>query len=249
MDKIEDVVEDVKSVSFKDNKKKKIVIGLPGDQFNSKFMVSLVSSLNYLWDTGKYDIVISPGTSSFVTFARMKVLGLDVLKGIDQKPFDGMEFDILVTIDSDIVFSPQNFIELVEAVDTHHVVSGVYRMADLKNFAAVRNLDPNYFKEHGTYEFLTQESIDEWKSKNSDTKFMKVAYCGMGFMALSKEALHSLTYPYFHSELQELRGKDGKMLRDLCSEDFAFCANLRKNNYDIHVIPSLRVGHVKSLVI
>jgi hypothetical protein len=249
MDRIEEENVNVQDMSKGTIKKKKIIIGVPGDNFSSKYFISFVSILNYLWDTGKYDIVISPGVSSFVTFARMKTMGLDVMKGIDQKPFDGMDFDIFVTIDSDIVFSPQNFVELIDAVDTHDVVSGIYRMADLKNFAVVQKLDPNYFKEHSTYEYLTQETIDKWKSENTDNKFMKVAYCGMGFMAISKDALSSLTYPYFHSELQELRGKDGKMLRDLCSEDFAFCANLRKNNYDIHVIPTLRVGHIKPLVI
>ena len=63
--------------------KRKIVIGIPGNSFTSKFLISWTSTLNALWESGKYDIVISPGVSSFVTFARMQTLGLDVLKGID----------------------------------------------------------------------------------------------------------------------------------------------------------------------
>jgi hypothetical protein len=43
----------------------------------------------------------------------MKTLGLDVLRGADQKPFGGqVDYDIWLTIDSDIVFTPEQLIEL-----------------------------------------------------------------------------------------------------------------------------------------
>ena len=121
--------------------KRKIVIGIPGNSFTSKFLISWTSTLNALWESGKYDIVISPGVSSFVTFARMQTLGLDVLKGIDQKPFNGIDFDVWITIDSDIVYTPQQFMELVDSTLEHDVVSGVYRMVDLQHFAVVEKWD------------------------------------------------------------------------------------------------------------
>lgn len=229
--------------------KKKIIIGLPGTHFSSKFLVSWTSCLNSLWDIGKYDIVISPGVSSFVPFARMQTLGLSTLRGIDQKPFDGMDFDIFITIDSDIVFIPQNLLDLIEATETHSVVSGIYRMNDLKNLAVVENWDINHFKKEGAFKYLQQENLDEWKIQNPEDKFMKVSYCGMGFMALTKEALYSLNYPYFHCELQEIRGNDGKLIREMCSEDVSFCKNLEKSGHNIYIMPHLRVGHEKQLVI
>jgi hypothetical protein len=65
--------------------------------------------------------------SSFVPFARMKTLGLDVLRGSEQKPFDGnVNYDVWVTIDSDMFFIPEQIIELIEDTDKHPVVSGVY---------------------------------------------------------------------------------------------------------------------------
>ena len=63
--------------------KKKVVIGLPGNNFSSKFLVSWTSSLNTLWEMNKYDIIVSPGVSSYVSFARMQTLGLSNLRGID----------------------------------------------------------------------------------------------------------------------------------------------------------------------
>lgn len=226
-------------------KKKKIVIGLPGNHYSSKFLVSWTTALNTLWELGKYDVVVSPGVSSFVPFARMQTLGLNNLRGIDQKAFDGMEFDIYVTIDSDIVFSAQNLIDLIEATNEKDVVSGYYRMNDLKHFAIVKEWDINFFKQNGNFKYLTQDDIEKVK----DESFIKVSYCGMGFMALTKTAIDSLNYPYFHTELQEFKGTDGKLIREMCSEDVAFCKNLTKNGYEINVIPKLRVGHEKPLII
>ena len=178
----------------------------------------------------------------------MQTLGLDVLKGITQQPFNGMEFDIWVTIDSDVIFSPQNFIQLIESTEKHPVVSGMYRMVDLKSYAIVKDWNTNYFRENGTFEFISPESVEKWKQENND-EFMEVSYCGMGFMAVRKEVLISLTYPYFQGELTEIKGKNGELIRDLNSEDVCFCKNIIKEGYKIMVNTNIRVGHLKSLVI
>jgi hypothetical protein len=225
--------------------KKKVVIGLPGNNFSSKFLVSWTSSLNTLWEMNKYDIVVSPGVSSYVSFARMQTLGLSNLRGIDQKAFDGMHFDVFVTIDSDIVFTAQNLIDLIEATEEKDVVAGYYRMSDLKNLVIVKDWDINHLKKTGSFKYLQQEDMEEYK----EHKYLKVAYCGMGFMALTKNAIDSLSYPYFHTDLQEFKGTDGKLIRELCSEDVSFCRNLTKEGFEINILPKLRVGHEKGLII
>ena len=225
--------------------KKKVVIGLPGNNFSSKFLVSWTSSLNTLWEMNKYDIVVSPGVSSYVSFARMQTLGLSNLRGIDQKAFDGMHFDVFVTIDSDIVFTAQNLIDLIEATEEKDVVAGYYRMSDLKNLVIVKDWDINHLKKTGSFKYLQQEDMEEYK----EHKYLKVAYCGMGFMALTKNAIDSLSYPYFHTDLQEFKGTDGKLIREMCSEDVSFCRNLTKEGFEINILPKLRVGHEKGLII
>ena len=225
--------------------KKKVVIGLPGNNFSSKFLVSWTSSLNTLWEMNKYDIVVSPGVSSYVSFARMQTLGLSNLRGIDQKAFDGMHFDVFVTIDSDVVFTAQNLIDLIEATEEKDVVAGYYRMSDLKNLVIVKDWDINHFKKTGSFKYLQHEDMEEYK----EHKYLKVAYCGMGFMALTKNAIDSLSYPYFHTDLQEFKGTDGKLIREMCSEDVSFCRNLTKEGFEINILPKLRVGHEKALII
>jgi hypothetical protein len=228
--------------------KKKVVIGLPGDNFSSKFLISWTGALNVLWETQRYDLIISPGVSSFVSFARMQTLGLDVLRGVSQKPFNNLDFDVWITIDSDIIFTPNQLIDLIESTEIHPVVSGMYRMSNLTNYAIVKDWDTSYFAKNGTFEFLTPDFVDKWKQETG-LKFMPVHYAGMGFFAVKRDVLKKMTYPYFNAELQEIITEDGTILRDMCSEDVAFCKNIHKLGITIVINTDIRVGHHKLISI
>jgi hypothetical protein len=80
-------------------------------------------------------------------------------------------------------------------------------------------------------------------------KYISVAYNGMGFFACRKGVIEKLKYPYFSYPLIEIEAEDGKILRDMCSEDVAFCKNLTDAGFDIMVNTDLVVGHEKTLVI
>jgi hypothetical protein len=235
-------------IDDKATKKKKVVLAIPGDNFSSRFLVAWTSTLNVLWESQKYDLIISPGVSSYVTFARMQTLGLDVLRGIQQKPFNNLDFDVWVSIDSDVIFSPQQVIDLIEATEIHPVVSGMYRMSNLTNYAIVKEWNTDFFLKNGTFEFLTPEYVEKWKQETG-LKFMPVNYTGLGFFAMRREVLKKMTYPYFNADLQEIINDDGTILRDICSEDVAFCKNIQKTGVSIVVNTDLRVGHHKLISI
>jgi len=230
------------------NKKKRVVVALPGDNFSSKFLISWTSALNVIWESQKYDLIVSPGVSSYVTFARMQTLGLDVLRGVQQKPFNNLDFDVWVTIDSDIIFTPQQLIDLIESTELHPVVSGMYRMSNLTNYAIVKEWNTDFFLKNGYFEFLTPEYVDKWKQETG-LKYMPVNYTGMGFFAIKKDVLKKMTYPYFNAELQEIISEDGTIIRDICSEDVAFCKNIQKIGFPIVVNTDIRVGHHKLISI
>jgi len=222
---------------------KKVVVALPGREYSGSFLTNWSQSLIELTKRG-YQVTLLNEYSSFVTFSRMKTLGLNVLRGATQVPFDGkLDYDVWVTIDSDIFFIPEQLIELIEDTDKYPVVSGLYRMADLEHYAAVKEWDTEYFKKHGSFEFLKVRDLD------TTEKYMKVAYNGMGFFACRKGVIENLKYPYFSYPLIEMETEDGKLLRDMCSEDVAFCKNLKDAGYSVIVNTSLRVGHEKTLVI
>ena len=222
---------------------KKVIIALPGREYSGSFLKNWSQSLMELTRRG-YQITMINEYSSFVAFSRMKTLGLDVLRGASQVPFGGQfDYDVWVTIDSDMFFLPEQLIELIEDTDKHPVVSGLYRMTDLVHYAAVKEWDVEYFKKHGTFEFIKVKDLD------TSEKYIKVAYNGMGFFACRKGVIENLKYPYFSYPLIEIEAEDGKLIRDMCSEDVAFCKNLKDAGYHIVVNTSLRVGHEKMLVI
>lgn len=229
-------------------RKKRVIIGIPGSSFSNNFLISWTRTLYALWESGKYEVIVAPGVSSFVSFARMKTLGLDVLRGKDQKPFNDMEYDVYITIDSDIVFAPEHIIELIENTEVHPVVAGYYMMSDCKSLVIVKDWDTDHFAKNGTFEFLTPEYITNWK-KETGSKFMEVSYVGMGFFAVRKDVLNTLSYPFFNGELQKITKDDGTELVDLSSEDVNFCKNLQAAGHTVYVNVDLRVGHEKPVII
>ena len=220
----------------------KVIIALPGRTFSGGFMLNLLETVQTL-KSKNYTVMITNEYSSYVTYSRMKTLGLDVLRGADQKPFGGkIEYDVWVTIDSDIRFTPEQIIELIEDTNKYPVVSGLYRMEDLKHYACVKKWDVEHYITHGSFEFM--KSDEEIKDK-----YISVAYNGMGFFACRKGVIEKLKYPYFSYPLVEMEGKDGVMLNETCSEDVSFCKNLTDAGFEIIVNTSLRVGHEKTIVI
>ena len=250
-------------------KKKRVIIGLPGDKFSQAFLLSWTETLVALLNSGRYEVIVSPGKSSFVSFARMQTLGLDVLRGKNQKPFNGAEYDVFVSIDSDVVFSPVQIMELIECTSVHPVVSGYYMMANNKQFAVVKDWNKEYFLANATFPFLEPKDFEPYVKRFSEElterkkaeeakeeikplsqpEFLQVSYVGMGFFACRKEVLDALSYPYFNRELQRMRSKDGVELVDMCSEDVALCKNIEDAGFDIMVNTRLRVGHEKSVIL
>jgi len=222
----------------------KIVFGLPGRSYSNKFLITWSNTLTSLSKDG-HKVSVVNGYSSFVPFARMQCLGLDVLRGIEQKPFNNgeIDYDLYITIDSDILFTYEDIKKLIEDTKRYPVVSGIYRMADLKHYATVKNWDTDYFIQNGSFQFMSKDDI------NPDEQFVKVAYTGLGFFACRKGVIESLEYPYFSHPLLEITTEDGRIIRDMCSEDVSFCKNIQNAGYDIVVDTQLMVGHEKTLVI
>ena len=229
--------------------KKKVVIALPGDTFSSNFLICWSNTLISLWTSEKYDFAIAPATGPFIPHVRMQTLGLDLKAGPNQKPFKGDAFDVWLTIDNNTIFSPEQIFEILESVEKHPVVGGMYRMSDLSHFACVKSWDEEYYSKNGTFEFLTPEFVEKWK-KETELRYMPVNYIGLGFFACRKEVIDKMTYPYFNGHEKEIKGNNGVMVMDnMSSEDVNFCNNIVKAGFEIVLDTNIRVGHMKPVVI
>src|SRR5210317_1276226 len=143
----------------------------------------------------------------------------------------------------DFMVTNEQIVELLEDTKKYPVVSGLYRMQDMVHYACVKVWDTDYFKKTGSFKFMKVGELEK------EGKYVPVAYNGMGFFACRREVLEKMKYPYFTYPLIEMEGEDGKLLRDTCSEDVAFCKNLKDAGFEVIVNTTLRVGHEKTLVI
>ena len=218
----------------------RVVFCMPGREYSREFLLAWSDLLMQASSKG-HQVMISQQYSSVVHFARAKCLGGDVLKGSDQKPFQGeVEYDAMMWIDSDIVFKPEDFFRILES--PHDVTAGLYMMEDLQHLAVVKDWNEEYFKKNGSFEFMRPEEL------SSAPEYMPVAYAGMGWMLIRKGVVESLKYPWFRSELNTMWDGE-KMLIDLCSEDVSFCNALKAAGHPVHVDTKLRVGHQKKMII
>lgn len=231
----------------------KVVFCLPGRSYSNKFLINWSNLIYVLSSSGKYQIKVSNTYSSFVPFARAQCLGASVERGSNQKPFnEQIDYDVIVWIDSDIIFTVDQVIELIESSLDYPVVSGYYMMENNKHYAFVKDWDNKYFLENKSYEFMTDEKLNKF-IEDTQQRYMPCAYAGMGFMAVRRGIIERLNYPWFYKELQVIPTGDPTIpdYIDMCSEDVAFCRNLIEKGIITAVMVklNLRVGHEKCIVL
>ena len=221
----------------------KVVFCMPGRQYSREFLLAWSDLLMQASSRG-HQVMISQQYSSVVHFARAKCMGGDVLKGPDQKPFQGsVDYDVMMWIDSDIVFKPDDFFALLES--PHDVTAGMYMMEDLQHFATVKEWDEDFFAKNGTFKFMKPEDIVRVGEADSPpSSYLPVAYTGMGWMMIRKGVVETIKYPWFYSDLQTVGS-----LVDMNSEDVSFCRALQAAGHTIHVDTKVRVGHQKLMLI
>ena len=95
--------------------KVKIVFCLPGRTFSNNFLKSWTYLVSDLSDK---DIQWLPavGYSPNLYYVRNMCLGGDITRGIHQKPWDGLDYDYMMWIDSDMVFKPKHFYKYIHSM-------------------------------------------------------------------------------------------------------------------------------------
>jgi len=212
-----------------------VVFCLPGNSFSGKFLECWTDLLAFCLSRNIRP-VLSRRQSCNIYYVRNMCLGGDVSRGAGQKPFDGkLDYDYLMWIDSDILFSSAQFARLLER--GADIVSGLYLMEGGRNFATVETWDEEFFKQNGFFNFLTPQDIEGKET-------MEVAYTGMGFMLVKRGVFESLDYPWF----RPIEKRIGAMV-DFTMEDVAFCLVAKEKGFKILVDPRVRVGHEKRTVL
>ena len=220
---------------------KTVVFCLPGRGVSYTFLKNFVT-LCFDLVQNKASIQISQDYSSMVNFARCKCLGANVLRGPDQKPWDGkLKYDYQLWIDSDIVFNVEKFYQLI--LMDEKIASGWYCTEDGKTTSVAHWLDEDDFKGNGGV--MNHETIESISKRK---KPFTVDYAGFGWLLIKHCVFEDsqMTYPWFAPKMQIF---ESGAVQDMCGEDVSFCLDAKEAGFRIMCDPRIRVGHEKTRVI
>ena len=224
----------------------KVIIAFPGREFSGTFLMRWSQTLVELTKRG-YQVLLLNEYSSFVPFSRMKTLGLDVLRGASQVPFNGeIDYDAWVTIDSDIVFNTEKFWQLCDMAiaedgEEKEIVSGWYATEDGHTTSVAHWLEEDDFRKNGGV--MNHETVESISKRR---KPFTVDYTGFGWVLIKKGVFEEMEYPWFAPKMQVF---ESGSVQDMCGEDVSFCLDAKEMGYDIWCDPRIRVGHEKTRVI
>jgi len=221
----------------------KLALLIPGLQFHKNFVTRIIQLVAQLQVAG-HEINLSLDYIPNIYHVRNKLLGGDFRKGVDQKPFDGADYDKIIFLDSDVIVT----YEMIDRLLKHDkdVVSAVYRMENMTQFAVVENMSTDYLMANGTYEYVDVSKLKAWQ-QTPDT-LRKVDYCGMGCIVFNKGVFEKLSYPWFSAVVTNIE-KDDLKISDFSSEDAGLCKKLNDAGVEIFVDPAVVAGHQKMLTI
>ncbi len=225
---------------MKELRNKTIVLCLPGREYSGNFLCSFTELVMTLRELGA-TVRISQKYSSMVNSARCLVAGADLLRGERQKPFNGMEYDYMMWIDSDIQFNVDQFFALYNM--DKDIASGWYAQpgANDGNYytPVVEKMDNKYFLSNGFFQFLRVKDFDLKKNP------FLADYIGFGWVLIKQGVFEKLPYPWFAPRKMKI----SDTVSEMTSEDVGFCLDARTAGFELWVNPKVRVGHEKSFTI
>jgi hypothetical protein len=124
-----------------------VVFCIPGNSFSGKFLECWTELVAWCLKNNIQPI-LSRRQSNNIYYVRNMCLSADVMRGKDQKPFDGkLDYNYIMWIDSDILFTPAQFLRLLG--HDKDIVSWVYAMEGGKLIATVKEWNEEAFKKQG----------------------------------------------------------------------------------------------------
>jgi hypothetical protein len=214
----------------------RIIFNIPGRTFSNHFLVSWTNVLSWCNENG-IEVILSNRYTSNVYYVRSMCLGGNVLSGIHQKPWQGkIDYDYMMWIDSDIVFTPQDIQKLLYA--NKDIVAGMYKMTGGQQYAIVRNWDEQRYLSNGSFEFLSDDTIPK------NQRYLEVSYSGMGFMLVKKGVFESLEYPWFKPVSYIMANG----IEEFASEDVSWCQRIINKGYKIYIDTQCKIGHEKTFI-
>jgi len=213
-----------------------VVIATPGNQMCADYVKSLMATV-YALQINNISWIYQSEYASIITNAReATVTGSKNLEIFNSSPGkDQYTYDKIFFIDSDIVWSPDQFLKLYSSDKS--AISAVYY--------EVQGRDAMIYREKNEFYPMKREEIEACQ-KTGD---LFTAYgVGLGFMCLKAGVIESIKRPWFTlgKVIQEDNGIQYEIPQ---GEDLYFCERIAERGHQVFVDPTVVVGHVKSSIV
>lgn len=204
----------------------KIIFCIPGYSFSGKFLSCWTNLIQKLSEEN-IDWELVRGYQPNIYRVRNELVEIALTK----------DFDKIMWIDSDIIFSPNDFFKLLN----HNVdiISGLY-IAQMEDDHRM-NMSQMRTKSRGDYYYAAISESGTFL-KVSDIKSLNVFTVrsnGMGFMLINKKVFTNMKNMWFNP-------MDNKQI---ISEDISFQTRAKGLGYKSYIDPSILVGHEKGIIL
>lgn len=209
-----------------------VLIATPGAMLHGAYVSSLVDTIKVLNEKNLTYKFLNRA-SSFIPDLREQV-ALDSPDGNwDTKDVGNGEYtyDKIFWIDSDIEWTPEDFIKLYESeID---IISGLYMVDTSGKVACAAFGDKGLPKSvRETDFFMAEEPVEMFG-------------VGFGFVAVKHGVFENMNRPWF--KIRHLKWEQYPVEVNI-GEDYSWCMNARENGFKIFIEPSVRVAHHKGIV-
>jgi hypothetical protein len=151
--------------------------------------------------------------------------------------------DVLISVDSDIIFEPSDILTICQGALEHDIVSAAYVKRTRTNAGLA-----TWMYDHDEIRFGPDQPLAE------------VKWAATGFLATSRRVLEKMALrtdmhllhadspnPYYPFYLP-MQYEDHEAGWIYLSEDYAFCERARQEGFGIFLDPTVRLGHIGTWV-
>jgi hypothetical protein len=216
----------------------RVAFALPGRDFTDSFLASWTFLITECI-LNNIEFTFSIEYSAMISEVRNKCLGANYFKGNNQVPFEGFDYDFIMFLDHDQMFTFEQFKTLLN--HNLDIVSGWYPMPHMGRVWASCG---NWEKEGSPL-----YRVDQMGSKK---ELIEVDFSGLGFTLIKKGVFEKLKYPWFYPTWEEIEGINKRLgydSMDALREDIAFYNKAKRAGFAVWIDPNVRVGHDKRVIL
>jgi hypothetical protein len=206
-----------------------VIIATPGKNMESEYVTSLIDTIDFLNKNNisyKFVNKYSPTVSAAREGTIMDDYFLDIF---NDKPLRGSAtYDKIIWIDSDIAWTPEDFMKLYNS--DKDLISGVY-VSDRGVPMFSMNNEPSV------------SPIDAIKR----TEVFEISQAGFGFIAIKSGVFESLSRPWFDTVFSKITNENGEERLVPYGEDYSFCIKATNAGFKIYLDPTVQVVHNKKV--